>query len=249
MLPYFILGLALLVAALGIIRLFVSVEPKVLMQAARWTAVGGIALFALYLTVTGRLSWALMMLPAMMPWLVRFRQAQRMAKNFQRMSQRMRGGPTGRTSDVETRFLKMALDHDTGRMTGEVREGAYAGRSLDAMPLEALLDLLNVCRREDEASAHVLESFLDRAHDGWRERTSGRAENAGTGGTARGTTPPGGMSREEALAVLGLKAGARPEEIKEAHRRFISNLHPDVGGSTYLAAKINQAKDVLLGGR
>ncbi|MSO92981.1 MAG: molecular chaperone DnaJ [Rhodospirillales bacterium] len=245
MLPYLILGVGLLVAILGIIRLFVSVEPKALVLAVRWTAIGGAALFAVYLTVTGRLGWALMLLPAVMPWLIQFRHAQRMAKNFQRMRQRMGGGTTGQTSAVETRFINMTLDHDTGRMTGEVREGAHAGRSLDGLSLEALLDLLRTCRREDDASAQVLESYLDRAHEGWRGRPAEEADPSG--GASR--SAPGGMSREEALAVLGLEPGATTDQIKDAHRRLISNLHPDVGGSTYLAAKINQAKDVLLGGR
>lgn len=248
MLFYLILGVALLVAVLGIIRLFVSLEPKALVRAARWTAVGGLAVFAVYLTVTGRLGWAFMMLPAVMPWLMQMRHAQRMAKTFQRMRQRMGGGATGQTSTVETRFLKMTLDHDTGRMTGEVREGAHAGRALETLSLEALLRLLETYRRDDPSSAQVLESYLDRGHETWREGSSdGAGDGSGTGSHA--APPPGGMSREEAYQVLGLAPGAGPDAVKEAHRRLISNLHPDVGGSTYLAAKINQAKDVLLGGR
>jgi curved DNA-binding protein CbpA len=54
------------------------------------------------------------------------------------------------------------------------------------------------------------------------------------------------MSREEALAVLGLEEGASKEDIKAAHHRLIAQLHPDKGGSQYLAVKINQAKDILL---
>ena len=56
------------------------------------------------------------------------------------------------------------------------------------------------------------------------------------------------MSRAEALDVLGLKEGATEAEIRDAHHRLIAGLHPDHGGSTYLAAKINQARDVLVGG-
>ncbi|MBL4748188.1 MAG: DnaJ domain-containing protein [Magnetovibrio sp.] len=55
------------------------------------------------------------------------------------------------------------------------------------------------------------------------------------------------MSRVDALKVLGLHEGVSAQEIKTAHRRLISHLHPDVGGSDYLAQQINQAKDVLLG--
>jgi hypothetical protein len=55
------------------------------------------------------------------------------------------------------------------------------------------------------------------------------------------------MSREEALRVLGLGPGASADDIREAHRRLIRQNHPDTGGSDYLASKINEAKDVLLG--
>ena len=54
------------------------------------------------------------------------------------------------------------------------------------------------------------------------------------------------MDVEEAYATLGLEPGASADAVKQAHRRLMKKLHPDQGGSTYLASKINQAKDVLL---
>jgi DnaJ-class molecular chaperone len=54
------------------------------------------------------------------------------------------------------------------------------------------------------------------------------------------------MSREEALSILGLKADAGREDIIAAHRRLMQKVHPDRGGSDYMAAQINKAKDILL---
>ena len=140
---------------------------------------------------------------------------------------------------METRFLRMALDHATGQMTGEVLEGDYAGRALDSMSVNELVDLLKTCRAEDQPSAQVLETYINRIHPDWRQATQDDGKGAGSGA--------GPMTRARALEILGLGEGAGEQEIKDAHRRLISGLHPDRGGSTYLAAQINRAKDVLLG--
>ena len=107
-----------------------------------------------------------------------------------------------------------------------------------------LLALLRECRAEDEEAARLLEAFLDRLRPDWRDELGGgHAGNAGSG-PAR---PSGGdMSVEEAYAILGLAPGADAEQIREAHRRLMVKLHPDHGGSDYLATQINRARDVLL---
>jgi hypothetical protein len=245
LLAYLILGIALLAGLLLAGRWFVSADPKTLVKVFKRLAISLIVVVALFFLFTGRLGWALMALPALLPWFMRFRSLSRAAKNFSRMAQATGGGGTGtgtgQTSEVETRFLRMSLDHDSGVMNGEVIDGPYAGRSLNEMVLAELVGLLNHCLAKDRQSAQVLEAYLDRVHAGWREKA------AATDGASQDAFGNGAMSQEEAYRILGLEAGATGAEIKEAHHRLIAGLHPDHGGSTYLAAKINQAKDVLLG--
>lgn len=247
MLPYFLLGIALLAGLILAGRWFVGADPKSLAKALKWLAVVLIVGLVVALVASGRLAWAIMMLPAMLPWFARARAVHRAARNFSRMSAGMRGGgASGKTSEVRTRFLRMTLDHDSGAVDGEAIDGPYKGRPLGELSLAELVDLLNICHLHDAQSAQLLETFLDRVHPDWRERIQTGGAGAGAGGN--GAQPaPGGMSREEAYQVLGLEPGAGEEEIKAAHHRLIANLHPDKGGSTYLAAKINQAKDILLG--
>lgn len=145
---------------------------------------------------------------------------------------------TGQRTEVDTAFLKAWIDHASGDVGGTVLAGRFSGRTLDALTDADLLDLRTECAA-DADSLRVLEAYLDRRLGAdWRN--------------ARSAPPPRGsrsdMSREEALAVLGLSEGATGEEIKAAHRRLIQRMHPDVGGSAELAARINRAKDVLLGG-
>ena len=144
----------------------------------------------------------------------------------------------GQKSRVTTGILAMELDHDTGKMTGTVRSGPLKGASLEEMNSTDLQSLYDYCARASDQSISLLEAWLDRNKPEWRETWTGRdkAKQASTGA----------MSRDEALSVLGLKADATGEDIKNAHRRLMKDFHPDRGGSDYLAAKINQAKDILL---
>jgi hypothetical protein len=126
-------------------------------------------------------------------------------------------------------------------MDGTVLQGAWKGRRLSELSVESLLDLLAECRVSDPDSAQILEAYLERARPEWREK-AGEAK-------PRAEAPPSAsMSREEAYRILGLEPGADEVAVREAHRRLMMKMHPDIGGSSYLAAKINQAKDLLLGG-
>jgi hypothetical protein len=147
---------------------------------------------------------------------------------------------SGQTSTVQSKYIRMTLNHDSGDINGEVLTGQFMGKTLDQLDLEALLQLLRECQ-DDEESVALLQTYLDREHaDTWQQQ-------AGAQGQQRTPSEPGNMSREEALQILGLSSNASEAEIIETHRRLMQKLHPDRGGSAYLAAMINLAKDTLLG--
>ncbi|MDX2156701.1 MAG: molecular chaperone DnaJ [Hyphomicrobiaceae bacterium] len=152
------------------------------------------------------------------------------------------GTPTpGRTSKVATDHLEMELDLDTGAMHGRVLKGFFAGRRLGDMRPVELAHLWQDCRFVDPQSAQLIEAYLDRLHPTWREDMARAEEQAPKG-------PDGRMTRAEALEILGLQGEPGEDEIRRAHRDLMLKLHPDRGGSTYLAAKVNEAKEVLLAG-
>lgn len=214
-------------------------RQRVRNQALLW---GGLGL-VLVLLLTGRLNpvfAALAGLLAAAPRLIGLLQTVQAVQGLRNSFKSARGPTPGQTSQVETAFLRMELDHGTGEMSGLVLRGRHGGRSLSELSIAELLDLLEECRGAGDQSAAVLEAYLDRVHgDEWRERAG-----------PQGSTPrEGPMSAEQAREILGVGAAATVEEIVAAHRRLMQKLHPDRGGSTYLAAQVNRAKDVLLGER
>ena len=229
---YLLLGFGALVVLLVAARFYTRANPQVLARQLRILA--GVAVFAIAFgfAVRGALGYAgpFAALGAWLLW--------------------GGGGPSwggsgsapsaGRTSRIETEFLEVELDLDTGQIRGRVLKGTYAGRDLEYMSPIEMAQLWQDCRFADPQSAQVVEVYLDRLHPSWREDMA-RAEGAQSAG------PGGKMTREQALDVLGLAPGATEAEIRRAHRELMMKLHPDHGGSTFLAAKINEAKDVLLG--
>jgi DnaJ domain len=146
---------------------------------------------------------------------------------------------TGQVSRVRSAFVEMELEHDTGAMHGHIVAGPHAGTALDALDAVTLIGLLVEI---DEESRSLLMAYLDRREPGWREHAQGDTA-ARTGRPARDS---GKMTEEEAYQILGVQPGASAEEIGRAHRSLMKKLHPDQGGSTYLAARVNEAKEVLL---
>ena len=235
MLPYFLLGLALLAGAFLAVRWFVTAEPAQVVKALRWMLIAVAAGLGLMLIFAGRHVLLFFLLPALLPFLMRSRAIWRRAKAA--------AGPSpGRTSEVTTRFLRMVLDHDSGEMSGEILEGAFAGRRLAQLDEAELIAFWRECRAADGQSAAVLEAYLDRTlGEAWREAAGAGATGSESAGGAEG------MSRQDAFEILGLEPGASDSDIREAHRRLMQKVHPDHGGSNYLAAKINRAKELLLG--
>jgi hypothetical protein len=148
----------------------------------------------------------------------------------------------GRRSAVRTAALEMELDHDTGGLEGIVLAGTFEGRELSSMTREEILDLGTELEADAE-SVQLVETYLDGRFPGWRE------DAQPNGGPRQGGAPASGpMTKQEAYQILGLENGASATEIRKAHRRLMQRLHPDLGGTSFLAARINEAKEVLLNG-
>lgn len=228
-----LLGLAALALGLLALSAFARANPNVLARRSR-TIIGGLALaLALVLLARGaiHLAFGLGMLGLLLL-------SGRGISSFGG-SGGSTGDDTGHTSTVRTDHLEMQLDHGTGRMRGRVLKGFFRGRNLESLKPVELAHLWQDCRFVDPQSAQLVEAYLDRVHPSWRDDMARAEAEAPKGADGR-------MTREEALEILGLKPDASADDIRRAHRELMLKMHPDRGGSTYLAAKINEAKDVAL---
>ncbi len=221
-------GGAALLLALTLLWGFAHASAARVKQAVVWGAgaIGAVLVAVLLLSGRGASAiWALVMFGPALAQAARGWWAKR------RFSRPV--GEAGEASGVDTALLALRLDLATGAMSGEVRQGRFAGRSLGGMALAELLALLEEAGRDDPESVPLLEAWLDRAHPEWREAAPPRHAS-------------GAMTPDEAFAILGLAEGASEAEIRAAHRRLMQAAHPDRGGSDWLAARVNQARDVLL---
>jgi hypothetical protein len=202
--------------------------------------VAAILIAIVALTVTGRLNWIVAVLAAMIPLVRRLGTVVRLIPWLAALFPRLRStaGSTSRTrsdagsTTTESDFFRMTLHHASGHLDGEIKLGAYKGHFLSELDVPKLVSLL--AEIHDYDSQRLLESYLDHHHPEWRR--NGKGEPAAQGQN---------MTRNEALSALGLAENATRDEIVAAHRRLIQKLHPDRGGSTYLAALLNRAKDTL----
>jgi len=232
--PEILLGALVLVGLIWIARQFLGADPKALAKMLRYLGAGLLGAGALGLFAMDRVGVG--MLLASMAWGV-FTGGSIIPGGWPHWG---RGrASAGQTTTVRTDWIEMELDHDTGAMRGRVTRGAYAGKTLDALSRDALLAFYREAGHADSETARLLEAYLDRTIGAdWR--------NEDTASAPRGRRDSS-MSRDEAYKVLGLEAGAGEEAIRAAHRKLMMQNHPDRGGTDYIASKINEAKDVLLG--
>jgi hypothetical protein len=234
--PAFLAGLAVLVLLVVGVRLLATANPTKLAATLRKT--GGFVLLAVAALLLARgalplaipvglFGLALLGLPVG-PW-------------FRGLGGSAEKSP-GQTSGVRTEGLAMELDHDSGEMEGRCLKGRFAGRMLSSLTVGELFQLLAELRANDQQGALLLEAYLDRRVPDWRERDRDQATKEQPRPAGRGP-----MSAKEAYDVLGLPPDATDDDIRAAHRKLMMKVHPDQGGSDYLAARINEAKDVLLG--
>lgn len=243
--------LVALLALLLIVRFFYRQSSLDAKKLARYALLALIGILFLFLLATGRLPWLFALLAAALPAIYRLLPLLRYVPLLRNLYRRFQGGQhaagkgaaAGQTSTVQSAYLRMSLNHDSGDMDGEILQGSFAGQRLQALSLPQLLALLQELQ-QDQDSLSLLTAYLDRHHEHWREQSTGE------GNSDESSPPPstqGGMSKQEAYEVLGLPRDAAKQDIIKAHRRLMQKLHPDHGGSSYLAARINLAKDILLG--
>jgi hypothetical protein len=227
---------AILIGAYFLIRLFARTPPAQLARMVKQAAGVGSLGLAVLLFIRGRIDFSFMMagvglwllgLSAPPHWLDQFRTA---------------GTASPSVSKVRSGAIQMELDHDTGVMDGDVLAGPHAGRRLSALVEGELIDLLRTCRQSDPEGARLLEAYLDRRAPGWRATEDADADR-GSAGRGRISSA---MTEDEAYEVLGLAKDATAEDISRAHRSLMKKLHPDHGGTTSLAARVNEAKDILM---
>ena len=204
-----------------------------------------VAVILIGFAAAGKLNWIFALFAALIPVFQRILSILSYAPLFSRLFTHFKnaqpGNPKHTQSSVETEYFNMRLDHTSGVMSGTIKKGLHANKNLTDLSISELIELYKEIYDVDTDSAQLLEAYLDRTYKNkWRDQVD---EELYEGNRATENT---NMTLDEAYNILGLQNNATHDEIIDAHRRLMQKLHPDRGGSDYLASKINQAKNVLL---
>jgi hypothetical protein len=223
-----LLAMTVLAVVAVALAAFVRTDPARLASTLRLTGPVVLGLLGLAAALLGRAGLGGMLVSGALAWYAAGRRRSAAKKT------------PGRRSMVRTAALEMELDHDTGGLEGMVLAGRYEHRVLGTMEMKEVLDLYAELAGDSE-SRQLIEAYLDGRFPAWREHLD--PDHGDRHGVAPGS---GAMTKEEAYKVLGLEAGAAAADVRKAHRRLMQRLHPDLGGTSFLASRINEAKDVLL---
>lgn len=196
-----------------------------LWRTAFWSVLG----LSVALVATGRMHWLGAGLAALVPLLKGALVLGMRAMPFLQVLSRFKTSP----SQFRTRSLLVQVNFATRQMDGEVLQGEYTGKRLSELSDEELQALTEELKASDRESYLLLQTYLMRNNKAGSGQ-SYRADNLSE------------LSEKEAYEILGLETGASKEDIIKAHKRLMQRLHPDRGGSDYLAARINAAKDKLV---
>lgn len=235
------------VAAIAIFLLLRTLLAKRKLSVAQFFALYAAALVVVVLIglgltgrlhpVTASLGVVLAMLVRALPVMMRLFQAVNLWKTIKAalgVASVQKGPKTGGKSRIESAFFSMTLDHDSGELDGTVKKGAFQGQPLSELSRDALL-ALQAEVASDVDSSELLNTFFERYHGDHASRAE--AEQG----------PSSDMNRADAITLLELGPDPGNDEIIKAHRRLMQIHHPDRGGSNEMAARLNAAKDRLLG--
>jgi hypothetical protein len=248
-----ILALTILLLVMGI-RWFLGRAPQLGKRFLLQLLLVTLALLGIWLTLSGRLPWLLGLFSALLPFthklLPLLLPLLRWLPKLYRYSQQRRTGPgsstAGQQSEIKTRWLAMSLDHDSGNIAGTIVAGPFAGRQLAELSDQELYTLYRQAIRKDPEGVKLLDAYIARHRPDIRPDSHSNNQSSEDEPRQASSSSDSNISTADAYQILGLEPGASEQEIIKAHKRMMQKNHPDRGGSNYLAAKINQAKQRLL---
>lgn len=218
---------------------------SLLKRMALWAGVIAVVL----LVVTGRLHWLFALVASALPFLSRLlgllryvpilSQLVTSVQNARAATTTSSASSSERQSQVRSQYFDMTLDHDSGAMDGEILRGDYQGRVLSGLTEVELKSLLQELSQADQESRALFGAYLKRHHpDIWTQAEQQQTDNV--------DTDKDNIDIEQAAEILGISRDSSEQGIINAHRRLMQVIHPDRGGSSYLATKINIARDTML---